>query len=79
MAEVRTCRSPCRNLLPSREDELVGGPLGAPTNDNNTLTLSPPISWAQTPAQSPAPVPSSTKFLCQQLLKSYAATVKLLK
>ena len=77
MAGARTCRSPRRNLLPGGEDKPARSLPGAPTKGSNILTLSPPVSWAQTPAQ--LPVPSSTKKLCQQLLKTYVATVKLLK
>ena len=77
MAGARTCRSPRRNPLPGGEDEPAGGPPGAPTKGNNTPIPSPPVSRAQTPAQ--PPVLSSTKKLCQQFLKTYAATVKLLE
>ena len=76
MAGSRTGRSSRHNPFLDSKDELTGGSPGAPTKNNTTLTLSLPVSWAQTLA--PPPVPSSTKKLCQQLLKTYTATVKLL-
>ena len=77
MAGARARRSPRRNPPPGGEDEPAGGPPGAPTEGSNTPTPSPPASRSQTPA--PPPVPSSNEELCQQLLKTYAATVKLLE
>ena len=77
MAGARTYYSPRRNPLPGGEDEPAGGPPGVPTEGSNTSTPSPLVSWAQIPAQPPVPI--STKKVCQQLLKTYAATVKLLK
>ena len=81
MAGVRTCCSLYHNSPPGGEDELARGPLGAPIKDSNTPTLSLSIFWAQTSAPAPplAPASSSTKELCQQLLKTYAATVKVLE
>ena len=81
MAGARTCCSPCRNPLPGSKDEPARGLPGVFTKDSNTSTPFLPVSQAQTPAQTPAtpPIPSSTEELCQQLLKTYAATVKLLK
>ena len=81
MAGARTCYSSCHNPPLNGKDELVGGPPGAPTKDSNTPTPFPLVSWAQTPALTPAPpqVLSSTKELCQQLLKTYAAIGKLLE
>ena len=66
-----------RNLSPGGKDERVKGLPGAPTKGSNTLTPFPPVSQAQT--LTPPLVLSSTKELCQQLLKTYAATVKLLE
>ena len=81
MAGARARRSPRRNPPPGGEDEPAGGPPRAPTKDSNTPTPFPLVSRAQTPALAlaPPPVPSSTEELCQQLLKIYAATVKLLE
>ena len=79
MAGARIRHSPCCNSHLGGEDKLARGPLGAPTKGSNTPTLSSPVSWAQTPASPPALAPSSTEKLCQQLLKSYTATVKLLE
>ena len=81
MAGARNCHSFCRNPPPGGEDEPAGGSPGSPTKDSNTPTPSPPVSWAQTPVLTPAPppVPSFTKELYHQLLKTYAATVKLLE
>ena len=55
MAEPRTRRSPRCNPPPGNDDELAGGPPRAPTKGNNTPTLSPPVSWAETPADTSAP------------------------
>ena len=55
MIGPRTRCSPCRNPPPGGEDELTGGPLGAPIEGSNTPTPFPPVSWAQTPADTPAP------------------------
>lgn len=70
------------------EDELAGGAL---TNGSGTLAPTPTVLHAPTPdfapTQGPAPVPApgptlmvvltSHKELYQQLMKTYAATVKL--
>ena len=77
MAGARTCRSHRCKPPPGGKDEPAGGLPGTPTKGSNTSTLFPPVSWAQTPAQ--PLVPSSTKEMCQQLLKTYAAAVKLLE
>ena len=77
MGGACTCHNPRHNPPSGGENEPVGDPPGASTKGSNTSTLSPPVSWAQTPAQ--PPVPSSTEELCQQLLKTYAATVNLLE
>ena len=53
MAGPHTCHSPRRNSPSGGKDELAGGLPGAPTKSNNTPTSSPPISWAQTPADAP--------------------------
>ena len=58
MAGPRICRSPRCNLPPGGEDKLAGSPPGAPTEGSNTPTPSPPVSWAQTPADAPAPTPA---------------------
>ena len=81
MAKIRTCHSFRHNPPLDGEDELARGSLRASIKDNNTSTPSPAIFWAQTPAPAlpPALAPSSIKELCQQLLKTYAAIVKLLK
>ena len=81
MAEPYTCRSPCHNLPPGGEDELVKGLPRAPTKDSNTFTPSLAVSLAQTSALAStlALAPSSTQEQCQQILKTYAATVKLLE
>ena len=81
MAGTRSRHSLCYNPSPGGEDEPARGLPGAPTKDNNIFTPSPPVSRAQTPALTlaPPPVPSSTEKRCQQLLKTYAATVKLLE
>ena len=83
MAGARTCRSPYRNPPSDGKDELARGPLGAPNKDSNTFTPFPLVSRAQTPAPVPvlpsALVSSFIKKLCQQLLKTYVATVKLLE
>ena len=77
MAGARTCRSLRRNHLPGNKDEPAGGPSGALNKGSNTPTPSLPVFRAQTPA--PPLVLSSIEELCQQLLKTYAATVKLLE
>ena len=53
--------SSCRNSPLGGEEELVGGPPGAPTEGSNTLTLSPTIFRAQTPADALAPTPASLR------------------
>ena len=58
MAGPRIRRSLWRNPPPGGEDELVRSPPGAPTKGSNTPTPSPPVSWAQTPADAPAPTPA---------------------
>ena len=55
MAGPGTHRSPRRNPLLGGEDELIGGPPGASTKGSNTPTLFPPVSRAQTPADTLAP------------------------
>ena len=77
MAGACTCRSPHCNPPLEDEDEPAGGLPRAPTKGSNTPTSFLPIFRAQTPAQ--PPVPSSTEELYQQLLKTYATTVKLLE
>ena len=79
MAGPRICRSFHHNLPLSRKDELKKNPSKAITKSTNTLLPSLAISQAQTPAPALALAPSSSKKLCQQLLKTYAATVKLLE
>ena len=65
MAGPRTRRSPHRNPPPGGEDEVAGGPPGAPTEVNNTPTYSPAVSWAPTPA------PPSTNELFKWFIKTY--------
>ena len=81
MAKPRTCRSLRHNPLPSRENKLIRDPPGPFTKDSNTLIPPLAVFWVQTPTLAPPPnsAPSSTKELCQQLLKIYVATVKLLE
>ena len=55
MAGPRSRRSPRRNPPPGGEDELAGGPPGAPTKGSNTPTPSPPVSRAQTSTNAPTP------------------------
>ena len=55
MAGPGTHRSSRHNLPPSGEDELAGGLPGASTEGSNILTPSPPVSWAQTLVDTPAP------------------------
>ena len=71
MAGPHTCRSPCRNPPPGREDKLARNLPGAPTEDSNTPTPSPAVSRAHTPTPAPAPAPSSKKGLFQQFIKAY--------
>ena len=71
MAGPRSRRSPRRNPPPGGEDELTGGPPGAPTEGSNTPTPSPPASRAQTPASAQAPAPPSNEGLFQQFMKAY--------
>ena len=71
MAGPRTRRSPRRNPPPGGEDELVGGPPGAPIEGSNTPTPSPPASWAQTLASTQALAPPSNERLFQQFMKAY--------
>ena len=71
MAGPRTRRSPRRNPPPGGEDELAGGPPGAPTKGSNTPTPSPPVSRAQTPASAQAPTLLSNEGLFQQFIKAY--------
>ena len=61
MAGPRTCRSPRHNLFPGGVDELVRGPPGASTKGSNIPTPSPPIPWAQTPADTLTPILASLK------------------
>ena len=63
MAGLRTCCSPCHNLLPGGEDER--GLSRAPTKGSNTLTDSLTVSWA------PIPTPLSTNELFKQFMKAY--------
>ena len=81
MVGSHTCHSPRYNSPPSGKNELTGSPSKAFTENSNIFTLFPTISWAQilAPAAAPALALSSTKELYQQLLKTYTATVKLLK
>ena len=65
MAGPRTRRSPRRNPPPGGEDELAGGPPGAPTEGSNTPTHSPAVSRAPTPA------PPSTDELFKRFMKAY--------
>ena len=58
MAGPRIRRNPRRNPPPGGEDEFAGGPSGAPTKGSNTHTPSPPVSWAQTPADAQVPPPA---------------------
>ena len=71
IAGPRTYRSLCRNPPPGGEDELIGGPPGAPTKGSNTPTPFPPISRAQTLASAQAPALPSKKGLFQQFMKAY--------
>ena len=73
MAGSRTRCSLCRNFLPGKKDELIGGPPGAPTKNNNTSTFSLPIFQVQIPASTPAPAPAllSNEELFQQFMKAY--------
>ena len=61
MAGPRTRHSLCRNPPPGNEDELVGGPPGALTKGSNTSTPSPPVSWTQTPVDTPTTIPASSR------------------
>ena len=65
MAGPRSRRSPRRNLPLGGEDELVGGPPGAPTKGSHTSTHFPAVSWASTLA------PPSTNELFKQFMKAY--------
>lgn len=79
MAGLETCQSSCRNSPLASEDKLTEA---APIKGNNTLTATPATFWAQTPALavfSIAPTVNSIDELCQQLIKTYAATVKVLE
>ena len=72
MVGPRTCHSFRRNPLLSEEDELVGGPPGAPTKDSNIPTLFPAIFRTQTPVVPiSAPALSSNNGLFQQFIKAY--------
>lgn len=79
MAGPRTCRSPYHNPSLSDKDELIGDLLRVFIKGSNTPTLSLTVFWAQTPAPTPAPALNSIEKLCQQLLKTYGATFKLLE
>ena len=50
MADPRTRRSPRSNPTPTGKDELAGGASGAPTKGSGTLTSTPAVSRAHTPA-----------------------------
>ena len=65
MAGSCTCHSPRHKPTPGSEDKLARGPARAPTKGNNTLTHSPAISWAPTPA------PPSTNELFKRFIKAY--------
>ena len=65
MVGLRTCRSPRRNPPLGGEDELTGGPPGAPTKSSHTPTHSPTVSWAPTPAL------LSTDKLFKQFMRAY--------
>ena len=81
MAGACTCCSFRYNFPLGSEDQAAKGPPRAPSEDSNTSTPFLPVSWAQTPILTPAPLPvlRFTEELCQQLLKTYAITVKLLE
>ena len=64
MAEPRACQSPCRNFLPVGKDEFTGAaPRAVPTNDSGTLTLTPVVLGAPTPA--PVPPPALAKLVAK--------------
>ena len=65
MAGPRTRRSPRRNPPPGGEDELAGGPPGAPTEGSHTPTHFPAVSWAPTPA------PPFNDELFKRFIKAY--------
>ena len=65
MAELHTRRSLCHNPPSGGEDELAGGPPGAPTKGCNSLTYFPAVFWAPTPA------PPSIDKLFKQFMKAY--------
>ena len=71
MAGPRIWRSPCRNPPPGAEDKLAEGLPRAPSEDSNTPTLFPPVSWAQTPAFAQAPTLPPNEGLFQQFMKAY--------
>ena len=81
MAGVCTCPSFRRNFPLGCKNELAEGLLGAPTKDNNTFIPSPTVFRAQTLTLDlpPALATSSIEKLCKQLLKTYAAIIKLLE
>ena len=81
MARAHTHCSPRHNSPLGNEDEPAGGAPEASTKDSNIPTPSPPVYRDQTFALAPAPtpVPSATEEVCQQLMKTYAAIVKLLE
>lgn len=64
MAGRRTCRSPCQNPLPTREDELTGGTPGvALTNNNSIPSHTSTILRAFTSTSAIAPI--STMFVAK--------------
>lgn len=85
----RLRRSPRRNPpTDSADNKLADAPPRAPTKSSGSPaptsqapsyapTLGPALALALGPA--PIVAPTSTKELCQQLMKTYAATVKLLE
>lgn len=79
MVRRHTCCNPCCNLLPDDKDEFAKSSTGASTKSNNTLTLFLAVFWAQTPIPTLALTSNSNKKLCQQFVKTYAVTIKLLE
>lgn len=84
MARTNTCHSLCCNLS-IKKNELAEDVLGVFTNDSHTpipaafLALTKTSALVQALIFALTPTINSTDKLCQQLIKMYAATVKLLK
>lgn len=81
MTRPHIYHSPCYKLSLGGKNKLPGDLPGALIKGTNTPTPFPAVFQAQTPVPTLAPAPtiSSIEKLCQQFLKTYTATMKLLE